>query len=102
MDEGRYTIGDLLRVMQRLRDPETGCPWDIKQDFRSIVPSTLEECYELAAAIESEDYDEVASELGDVLFQVIFYTQLGSEQKLFDFDSVVTTLAPVSGSWSES
>jgi ATP diphosphatase len=78
--------------MQRLRDPETGCPWDLCQNFHSIVPSTLEECYELAEAIENEDFAEVAEELGDVLFQVIFYAQLGSEQDLFCFDSVVTTL----------
>ena len=91
-DPQRYSVADLLRVMQRLRDPQSGCPWDICQDFHTIVPSTLEECYELAEAIESEDYDEVAGELGDVLFQVIFYAQLGSEQNLFDFDSVVSTL----------
>ena len=88
----RYNIGDLLRVMQRLRDPQAGCPWDLRQDFQSIVPSTLEECYELAQAIEHEDYGHVAEELGDVLFQVIFYAQLGSEQNLFSFASVVDTL----------
>ena len=69
MQEYDYTIADLLRVMQRLRDPQTGCPWDISQDFHSIVPSTLEECYELAEAIEGSDYPHVAEELGDVLFQ---------------------------------
>ncbi len=87
-----YSVADLIRVMQRLRDPEQGCPWDLKQDFASIVPSTLEECYELAHAIEQEDYEHVAEELGDVLFQVIFYSQLGSERKLFDFPQVVDTL----------
>ena len=55
--------------MERLRDPENGCPWDLEQDFASIVPSTLEECYELAQAIEHEDYEHVFEELGDVLFQ---------------------------------
>ena len=85
-------MAELLRVMARLRDPETGCPWDLCQNFHSIVPSTLEECYELAEAIENEDFVEVAEELGDVLFQVIFYAQLGSEQGLFTFDSVVATL----------
>ena len=64
-----YTAEDLLRVMTRLRDPVAGCPWDVRQDFRSIVPSTLEECYELAQAIEQEDFGHVAEELGDVLFQ---------------------------------
>jgi len=96
MSQGRpdrtYSVADLLRVMARLRDPETGCPWDVCQDFHSIVPSTLEECYELAEAIESGNYEEVADELGDVLFQVVFYAQLGSEQNRFDFDSVVTAL----------
>jgi ATP diphosphatase len=87
-----YTVDDLLRVMERLRDPDTGCPWDLRQDFRSIVPSTLEECYELAEAIEHADYPHVAEELGDVLFQVIFYAQLGREQALFDFDTIVDTL----------
>ncbi|MEH6591559.1 MAG: nucleoside triphosphate pyrophosphohydrolase [Halioglobus sp.] len=90
--EIRYSVEDLLRVMQRLRDPKTGCPWDIAQTFKSIVPSTLEECYELAEAIELEDYPHVAEELGDVLFQVIFYAQLGREQKLFEFGDVVHTL----------
>lgn len=87
-----YSMDDLLRVMERLRDPQTGCPWDLKQDFRSIVPSTLEECYELAHAIEEGDFHHVAEELGDVLFQVIFYSQLGREQGLFHFEGIVDTL----------
>lgn len=87
-----YSIQDLLRVMQRLRDPETGCPWDLRQDFHSIVPSTLEECYELAQAIANEDFVHIAEELGDVLFQVVFYAQLGQEQNLFSFDVIVNTL----------
>ncbi|MEM6544171.1 MAG: nucleoside triphosphate pyrophosphohydrolase [Pseudomonadota bacterium] len=89
----RYTLTDLLRIMERLRDPTDGCPWDIKQDFQSLIPSTIEECYELAAAIEELDYDHIADELGDVLFQVIFYSQLGREQESFDFHSVVDGLA---------
>jgi len=92
MSGTQYNVSDLLRVMQRLRDPQTGCPWDLGQDFQSIVPATLEECYELAQAIEQEDYVHVAEELGDVLFQVIFYAQLGKEQNLFSFDAIVTTL----------
>jgi len=92
MAEENYTLADLLRVMQRLRDPDTGCPWDIRQDFSSIVPSTLEECYELAQAIEHEDYPHVAEELGDVLFQVVFYAQLGAERGLFSFEAIVHTL----------
>ena len=82
MADSGYEIADLLRVMERLRDPETGCPWDLRQDFHSIVPSTLEECYELAQAIEHEDFPHVAEELGDVLFQVVFYAQMGREQGL--------------------
>ena len=89
----RYRIEDLLRIMERLRDPEHGCPWDLKQDFASIVPSTLEECYELAAAIEAGDFGHVEDELGDVLFQVIFYARLGEERNLFSFASVVDGLA---------
>ncbi len=90
--EARYGIDDLVRVMERLRDPEYGCPWDLKQDFNSIVPSTLEECYELAHAIEERDFHHVAEELGDVLFQVVFYAQLGRERALFSFDTIVNTL----------
>ncbi len=87
-----YSLPDLLRVMERLRDPETGCPWDLQQDFRSIVPSTLEECYELAHAIEQDDFEHIAEELGDVLFQVVFYAQLGRERDLFSFEQVVSSL----------
>ena len=93
MDETPYGIDDLLRIMERLRDPQHGCPWDVAQDFRSIVPSTLEECYELAAAIEAEDYPHLADELGDLLFQVVFYSQLGREQGYFDFPGVVHGLS---------
>ena len=87
-----YAVEDLVRVMERLRDPEQGCPWDLKQDFNTIVPSTLEECYELAHAIEDGDFQHVAEELGDVLFQVIFYCQLGRELGLFEFETIVDTL----------
>ena len=88
----KYVMADLQRVMERLRNPDTGCPWDLAQTFQSIVPSTLEECYELASAIEHEDYAHVAEELGDVLFQVIFYAQLGREENLFNFSDIVHTL----------
>ncbi|WP_394172233.1 nucleoside triphosphate pyrophosphohydrolase [Thalassotalea litorea] len=86
------SIEKLMWIMQSLRDPEHGCPWDQKQNFASIVPYTLEEAYEVAAAIESSDFDELEKELGDLLFQVIFYAQLGKEQALFDFDSVVAQI----------
>ena len=79
-------------IMQQLRDPETGCPWDIKQTFTSIVPHTIEEAYEVADAIEQGDFSELEKELGDLLFQVVFYSQLGAEEKHFDFDSVVAAI----------
>ena len=90
--EPRYSLADLLRVMQRLRDPENGCPWDVQQDFSTIVPSTLEEAYELIEAIEHEDFPHVAEELGDLMFQVVFYAQMGQERGLFDFPHIVDTL----------
>ena len=92
MSESRYSLSDLLRVMERLRNPHGGCPWDLRQDFSTIVPSTLEECYELVQAIEHEDSPHIAEELGDVLFQVVFYAQLGREKNLFCFDDIVDTL----------
>jgi len=78
--------------MAQLRDPKTGCPWDLKQDFTSIVKCTIEEAYEVADAIEQQDFVELEKELGDLLFQVIFYSQLGQEQQRFDFDSVVAAI----------
>lgn len=87
-----YTVDDLKTLMARLRDPETGCPWDTKQTFRTIVPHTLEEAHEVADTIEREDYGHLKEELGDLLFQVIFYAQMGQEQDLFGFDDVVDTL----------
>jgi ATP diphosphatase len=85
-------LEELLSVMVSLRDPETGCPWDSKQDFDSVVPYTLEECYELADAIEAKDFAHVEEELGDVLFQVVFYAQLASEAQLFVFYDVLDKL----------
>lgn len=83
------SIEKLRWIMSQLRDPNTGCPWDIKQNFASITAHTIEEAYEVVDAIEQQDYVELNKELGDLLFQVIFYSQLGQEQQLFDFDSVV-------------
>ncbi|HDZ38532.1 MAG TPA: nucleoside triphosphate pyrophosphohydrolase [Marinobacter sp.] len=87
-----YSIDDLKVLMARLRDPETGCPWDAKQTFRTIVPHTLEEAHEVADAIDREDYANLKDELGDLLFQVIFYSQLGAEEGRFSFDGVVDNL----------
>ena len=91
MDD-KQAIEQSLAIMAKLRDPESGCPWDLKQDFKSIVPHTLEEAYEVADCIEKGELTELKSELGDLLFQVIFYAQLAKEQGLFDFTDVANTL----------
>jgi ATP diphosphatase len=75
--------------MARLRDPQHGCPWDIKQTYASIVPHTLEEAYEVADAIERGDLDHLQGELGDLLFQVVYYSQLAREEGRFEFAGVV-------------
>ncbi|MFT6352975.1 MAG: ATP diphosphatase [Neptuniibacter pectenicola] len=87
-----YTVDDLIYLMSRLRDPDGGCPWDLKQSFASIVPHTLEEAYEVADAIERQDWTHLNDELGDLLFQVIFYAQLGHETERFDFSTIVSNL----------
>ncbi len=87
-----YTIDDVLYLMSRLRDPNDGCPWDIKQNYNDIVPYTIEECYELADALANGDMEHAEEELGDVLFQVIFYAQLGLEDQYFNFHSIVHKL----------
>lgn len=84
-----YTLDTLLAIMQQLRDPQTGCPWDRKQTFDSVVPCSIEEVYEVAEAIRLKDYADLRLELGDLLFQVVFYAQLGQEQQLFDFSAIV-------------
>ncbi|MGL4251792.1 MAG: nucleoside triphosphate pyrophosphohydrolase [Aeromonas sp.] len=89
----RYDLPQLLAIMARLRDPQHGCPWDLKQNFRSIVPHTLEEAYEVADAIETEDWQGLKGELGDLLFQVVFFAQLGQERGLFDFADIVDTVS---------
>lgn len=78
----------LLEIMQRLRDPEKGCPWDVKQNFTSIAPYTIEESYEVADAIARNDMIDLKDELGDLLFQVVFHAQMASEQGSFDFGDV--------------
>lgn len=74
-----YQLNDLLHLMARLRDPQSGCPWDLQQDYASIVPHTLEEAYEVADAIERGDFAHLPGELGDLLFQVVYYSQLARE-----------------------
>lgn len=83
----------LLNIMKTLRDPQIGCSWDRKQTFATIAPYTLEETYEVLDAIERQDYADLRDELGDLLFQVVFYAQMGQEQGLFDFDEVCTAIS---------
>ena len=81
-------IENLLAIMARLRDPENGCPWDLKQDFASIVPHTIEEAYEVAQAIADGDMAALEDELGDLLFQIVFYARMAEEDGAFDFAAV--------------
>lgn len=83
----------LLTIMKTLRDPAAGCPWDKEQTFQTIAPYTLEETYEVLDAIARKDYDDVRDELGDLLFQVVFYAQMGSEQGLFGFDDICNAIS---------
>lgn len=78
----------LLEIMARLRDPNDGCPWDLRQTYATIVPYTLEEAYEVADAIQRGDMQELRGELGDLLFQVVFYSQIAHEEGHFDFADV--------------
>ncbi len=82
-------VDRLLDIMKRLRDPDGGCPWDLEQDFRSIAPYTLEEAYEVADAIEQDNFTGLREELGDLLFQVAFHAQMADEAGLFDFRDVL-------------
>ncbi len=83
----------LLEVMRALRDPEEGCSWDIEQDFASIAPYTIEEAYEVADAIERKDWSELKNELGDLLLQTVYHTQIASEAALFTFDDVANSIS---------
>ena len=82
----------LVSIMQTLRSPERGCPWDRKQTFESLTPYTLEEVHEVILAIENKDSDALREELGDLLFQVVFYAQIANEQRLFDLVDVIDDL----------
>ncbi len=90
--ENKSAIDQLLDVMSMLRDPSLGCPWDLEQSTKSLVAYTLEEVYEVVDAIEKEDFVEVEEELGDLLFQVVFYAQIAKEQSQFDFQSVARVI----------
>ncbi len=82
-------MNTLLEVMKKLRDPVSGCPWDQSQSYQSIVPYTIEEAYEVADAIEQKDFEQLKNELGDLLFQVVFYAQIAQEEGRFDFYDIV-------------
>ena len=88
----RERIETLLAVMARLRDPERGCPWDVKQDFASIATYTIEEAYEVAEAIDRGDLGDLRDELGDLLLQVVFHAQMANEQGAFGFADVVAAI----------
>ncbi len=92
-DQSRTGIDRLLDVMARLRDPDGGCPWDLEQSFGTIAPHTIEEAYEVADAIARGNMDELRDELGDLLFQVVFYARMAEEQGDFDFDAVARGIA---------
>ncbi|MEL7258767.1 MAG: nucleoside triphosphate pyrophosphohydrolase [Pseudomonadota bacterium] len=83
----------LREIMRRLRDPDTGCPWDIEQDFGTIAPYTIEEAYEVADAIEREAWDELRDELGDLLLQAVFHAQIAEDRDLFDFNDVANGIS---------
>ncbi|SDX01182.1 nucleoside triphosphate pyrophosphohydrolase [Thiocapsa roseopersicina] len=87
------SIADLIAIVARLRDPQDGCPWDQEQTFRSILPFTLEEAYEVAEAIENEDMKELREELGDLLLQVVYHAQIAEEQGSFAFPDVVQSIS---------
>jgi len=87
-----FTIKSLLSIMRKLREPETGCPWDLEQDFKSIAAYTIEEAYEVADVIERDALHELQDELGDLLLQVVFHSQMAHEQDLFEFNDVVTSI----------
>jgi ATP diphosphatase len=92
-DTTRYSLDDLLAIMARLRDPERGCPWDVQQDFASIAAYTIEEAYEVADAIDRRDWHDLRDELGDLLLQVVFHSQMAAEQGLFDFADVAHAIS---------
>ena len=83
----------LLEIMARLRDPQSGCPWDREQTYASIAPYTIEEAYEVADVIAQADYEGLQDELGDLLFQVVFLSRIAEEEGRFAFDDVAAAIA---------
>jgi ATP diphosphatase len=90
---GSGEISRLLEIMKRLRDPKDGCPWDIEQTYETIAPYTIEEAYEVSDAIDQGNWQELEGELGDLLLQVIYFTQIGNEDGHFSFESVVKNVS---------
>lgn len=93
MDDQQTPIEQLRAVMAALRTPDTGCPWDLKQDFASIAPYTVEEAYEVVDAIARGNMDDLKLELGDLLLQVVFHARMAEEQGLFDFNDVAMAIS---------
>jgi ATP diphosphatase len=89
----RHSLDDLLAIMTRLRDPQHGCPWDVQQNFATIAPYTIEEAYEVADAIDRQDWHDLRDELGDLLLQVVFHAQMAKEAGLFDFADVAQAIS---------
>ena len=88
----RYDLNDLKNVMKRLRDPDTGCPWDVRQTIESLQPFILEETYEVISAIIKSDFNNLSEELGDLLFQILFISQIADEMEEFNFEIIVDQL----------
>jgi ATP diphosphatase len=86
-------VDELIAIMARLRDPESGCPWDVRQSFETIAPYTIEEAYEVADAIDRRDWDDLRDELGDLLLQVVFHARLAEESGYFGFADVATAIS---------
>src|SRR6201995_6118482 len=85
-------ISGLIEIMQALRTPRTGCPWDLEQNFATIAPYTIEEAYEVADAIARDDLEDLRDELGDLLLQVVFHARMAQEQGAFEFADVVQAI----------
>ena len=87
-----YSLQDLIEIMHSLRDPESGCPWDVVQTFESIAPYTVDEAYEVSDAINRQDMPDLCEELGDLLLQVIYHSQIAAEKNHFTIDDVITRI----------
>lgn len=92
-DQTIRELARLIEIMRRLRDPDTGCPWDVEQSFATIAPFTIEEAYEVADAIERQDFDGLRDELGDLLFQVVFHARMAEEEGRFDLSEVAAAIS---------